>query len=67
MGILQQRRRAHGNWRFHSIEEGEEVGNQRIRQLRPEEVLQDFFIRRIAQRDGIEIVVLHELVEEVGT
>ena len=66
MRILKQRRRAHGNRRFHSIEEGEEVGNQRIRQLRTEEVLQDFFIRRITQRDGIEIVVLHELVEEVG-
>ena len=67
MRILKQRRRAYGDRRLHRLEEGEEVGNQRIGQLRTEEVLQNLFIRCIAQGNGIEIVFLHELIEEIGT
>ena len=67
MGILQQRRRAHGNRRLHSIEESEEVSYQRVGQLSSHKVLQNLLVRCITQSDGIEIILLHELVEEVGT
>ena len=67
MRILEQRTRADGYRRLHGIKEGEEVGYQRIGQLSPHEMLQDLFVGSIAESNGIEIVLLHELIEEVGT
>ena len=67
VGILQERRRTDGNGRSRRVEEGEEVGHQRVGQLCPEEVFQDFLIAGIAQCNLIEIVRLHELVEDVRT
>ena len=66
MGVLEQRTGTHGDRRLHGIEEREEVGYQRVGQLSTEEVLQDDLVRSVAEGDGIEIVLLHELVEEVG-
>ena len=67
VGVLEQRRRADGDGRLHRIEEGEEVGYQRIGQLGTQEVLQDFLVGGIAQGNAPQVVLVHELVEEVGT
>ena len=67
VGILEQRTGTDGDRTLRCLEEGEEVGYQRIGQLRMEEVLQDFIIAGIAQGYRIEIVAHHELVEDIGT
>ena len=67
VAVLQERTGTDGNRRLDSIEEGEEVGYQRVGKLRTEEVLQDFLVGGIAQGYGVEVVLLHKLVEEVGT
>ena len=50
--VLQQGAGAHGDRCLDGLEEGEEVGYQRIGQLCPHEVLQDFLVGGIAQGDG---------------
>ena len=67
MGIFEQGGGAHRNGSVHRIEEGEEVGYERIGQLCLEEVAQYLFVRGITQGNGIELVLLHKLIEEVGT
>ena len=67
MAVLQERTGTDGDRRLDSIEEGEEVGYQRVGELRTEEVLQDFLVGGIAQGYGVEVVLLHKFVEEVGT
>ena len=67
MRILEQRRRAHGNRRLDGLEEGEEVGYQCIGQLCFHEVLQYLLVGRVAQGYRPQVVLVHELVEEVGT
>ena len=67
MGILEQRTGTDGDRTLRCLEEGEEIGYQRIGQLRIEEVLQDFIIAGIAQSYRIEIVAHHELVKDIGT
>ena len=67
VGIFEQRTGTDGDRTLRCLEEGEEVGYQRIGQLRMEEVLQDFIIAGIAQGYRIEIVAHHELVEDIGT
>ena len=47
MGILEQRRRPHRDRAPCGLEEGEEVGYQRVGQLSPHEVVQDFLIAGI--------------------
>ncbi len=52
---------------FVASKKGEEVGYQRIGQLRMQEVPQDLIVAGIAQSYRIEIVAHHELVEDIGT
>ena len=67
MAILQQRARSHGDRRFYSVEEREEVGYQRVGQLRAHKVLQYLLVAGVAQCYCPQVVLLHKLVEEVGT
>ena len=67
MGILQQRTASDGYRRTGGLEEREEVGYILIRQLRPEEVPQDRLIGGIAQRYLVEVVTLHEFIEDIRT
>ena len=67
MRVLEQRRRAHGYRRIDSIEEGEEVSDESIGQLRLQEVFQYLIIRSITQSDGPQVVLIHELIEIIGT
>ena len=48
------------------LEEGEEVGDVAVGQLCLQKVLKDNFVRRITEGDAIEIVLLHELVKDIG-
>ena len=66
VGILQQRTGADGDGTLRRLEEGEEVGYQRVGQLRPQEMLQDFLVTGIAQCYRIEIVLLHEGIKNVS-
>ena len=66
MTVLKQRRRTDGYRRLHRIKEGEEVGNQRVGQLRPEEMLQYLVVRGVAQGNMIEVVLVHKLVEDIS-
>ena len=67
MRVLEQRRRAHGYRRIDSVEEGEEVSDESIGQLRLQEVFQYLIIRSITQSDGPQVVLIHELIEIIGT
>ena len=67
VGILQERRRTDGYRSMGSLEERKEVGYQRVGQLCMQERLQDVFVAGIAQGYLVEVVTLHELVEDVGT
>ena len=67
MGVLQQGRRTDGDRCLDGVEEDEEVLYEVVGQLCLEEVLEDDLVGRIAQRDGPQVVVVHEAVEEVGT
>ena len=67
MGVLQQRRRPYGYRTLRGIEESEEVAYQGVRQLRLEECLKYLIVRGIAQCDLVEVVLLHEIVEDVCT
>ena len=67
VSILKERRGAHGDRRLNGIEEGEEVGYQRVWQLSVHEMLQDLIVRRITECYGIEVVLLHKLIKEVCT
>ena len=67
MRVFEQRTGTHGNRRLDGIEKGEEVGYQRIGQLCAHKMLQNLLVRCIAQGYRPEVVLVHELVEEVGT
>ena len=67
VGIFEQRRGAYGYRRVRGIEESEEVCNERIGQLGTQKGVQDFVVGRIAQGYLVEIVLLHESIEDVGT
>ena len=66
MGVFEQRRRAYGYRTLHGFEEREEVGYERVGQLRTQEVAQYVVVRGVAECNLIEVVLLHELVEHVG-
>ena len=66
MGVLEQRRRAYGYRTLHGFEEREEVGYERVGQLRTQEVAQYVVVRGVAERNLVEVVLLHELVEHIG-
>ena len=63
--VLQQTGRAHGNGTRHNVVEGFDVVEQALGECGFFKTTQDFFIGSIAQRNGIKVVALHELVEEV--
>ena len=66
VAVLEQRAGTDGDGTLHGLEEGEEVVDELVGQLRLEKVLQDFLIGSVAQRQVVEIVAVHELVEDVG-
>ena len=65
VGIFKQTRRTDGDGCFHGVEEGEEVVNQPVGQLRTKEIAQNDGIRHIAQGHLVKIVRVHKLVEDV--
>ena len=67
VGVFEQRRASDRDGALHRIEEGKEVGYQCIGQLCLQEVLQYLLVRGVAQRNAPQVVLVHELVEEVGT
>ena len=67
MRVFQQARRTDGDRRAHHIEEGQEVFHQPFRQAGTEEGIQDHLIGCITQGYLIQVVCIHELVEDVGT
>ena len=67
VGIFEQRAGAYGYRTVRGIEEGEEIGYQRVGQLCAKEMFQDLLVGRIAERYLVEVVLLHEAVEHVGT
>ena len=64
--ILEQAARAHGNRPVHHVVDCVEVIAHRIRQLCRLERRQNLLVRSIAQRQRIEVVLLHKLVEHIG-
>ena len=66
MRVLEQARRAYGNGRLHRLEEREEVVDEPVGQLGTQEVAQDDLVGHVAQRKLVQVVRVHELVEEVG-
>ena len=67
MTVFEKGRRTDGYRRLHRIEEGEEVGYQRVRQLRPEEVGKYLLVGCVAEGYLIEVVLVHKLVKDVST
>ena len=67
MRIFQQTRRTDGDGAFHHLEKGHQIFDQPRRQTGPEEVFQNRIIIDIAQCNGIQLVRLHKLVENIGT
>ena len=67
VGIFEKRAGTDGYRTLRRLEKGEEVGYQCVGQLCSEEMSQDFVIACIAQSYGIEIVALHECIEDIGT
>ena len=67
MGVFEQRRRAYGYRTLNGFEECEEVGYERVGQLRTQEVAQYLFVGSVAERYLVKIVLLHKLVEDVRT
>ena len=67
MGVFQQTGRTDGNRRSDHIKEGQEVIHQTLRQTGTEESLQDYIIVRIAQTYLIQIVGIHEFIEDIRT
>ena len=66
MAVFEQRGGAHGYWRLHCVEEGEEVGYERVGQLGAQEVFEYDVVGSVAQCYLVEVVGIHELVEDVG-
>ena len=67
VGIFEKRAGTDGYRTLRRLKKGEEVGYQCVGQLCSEEMSQDFVIACIAQSYGIEIVALHERIEDIGT
>ncbi len=67
MAVLQKRRRTDGYRSLHCIEEREEVGYQRVGQLRLEKTVEYVLVRRVAQCNLVEVVSLHKFVEHIRT
>ncbi len=67
MAVFQKGAGAHGYRCLDGLEEREEVGNEVVRQLCPQEMLQDDLIGSIGEGDGPQVVVVHEAIKEVGT
>ena len=67
MAIFEQTRRTYGKRPVYHIEEGIEVVGQSARQCGCKKMLQYLLIAARRQGYGIELVFLHELVENVGT
>ena len=67
MSVLEERRRADCHRTLRGFEEREEVGDERVGQLRTQEVAQYLFVGGVAERYLVQIVLLHKLVEDVRT
>ena len=66
MRVLEQRRGSCCDGALDHFEECLEVAEQTLRQTSAQEGCEDLFVGRIAQRKRIELVLVHELVEDVG-
>ena len=66
MGIFEERGGADGDGFGDYLQIGDEVVAQPLREMRLEEAGEDFFVGGFAERQRIEFVRLHELVEDVG-
>ena len=64
--VFEQRRRTCSDGALDHFEERLEVAEQTLRQTSAQEGCEDLFVGRIAQRKRIELVLVHELVEDVG-
>ena len=67
VAVFQQRTRPHGNRRVCCLEECEEVGDERIGQLGMQESMENLVVGGIAEGDLVEVVLLHEAVEDIRT
>ena len=67
MSVFEERRRSDCHRTLRGFEEREEVGDERVGQLRTQEVAQYLFVGGVAERYLVQIVLLHELVEDVRT
>ena len=67
MTVLKERAGTDGDRTLRGFEEGKEVVDVTVGQLSTEEVLQDDIVGGVAQGDLVEVVLLHELVEDIGT
>ena len=66
MRVLEQAGGTYRDRPVHDVEEGFHVADQSHRQSGAEEVLQDFLVGDVAERQLIEVVGVHELVEDIG-
>ena len=67
MTVLKERAGTDGDRTLRGFEEGKEVVDVTVGQLSTEEVLQDDIVGGVAQGNLVEVVLLHELVEDIGT
>ena len=64
--ILQQARRAHRQRGVHLLDQGPQVAADEGRQLRADKGVSDPVVRCVGQGKGIQVVELHELLEDIG-
>ena len=64
--VFEQARRAHGDGAAHHFEEGQYVVFEAFGQGGVEKVLQDFLVGQVGEGHLVEVVALHEFVEDVG-
>ena len=67
MAVFEQRRGTHRQRLLRGVYHSVEIVEQRLRQLCLQELLQYLLVGRVAQCNLPQVVVVHELVEEVGT
>ena len=66
MRVFEQRRGTDGDRPLDHLHEGLDVAHQAVGQMATQEDAEDIFVRRIAQSHLVELVLVHELVEDVG-
>ena len=67
VGVFEQGRGTDGDRLAHHFEERHEVFSQAFWQTGMEEIMEDVGVGNVAQRHLVELVALHELIENVGT